>query len=49
LDNIKILLPEVEWVGTVWIDLAQDRKRWQAFVSAVVNLVGSIPCREFIE
>jgi len=24
--------------GMIWIDLAQDRDRWQALVSAVMNL-----------
>ena len=31
-DNIKIDLKEVGW-GTDWIDLAQDRDRWRAFVN----------------
>jgi hypothetical protein len=37
-DNIKIDLPEAGWGGTEWIDLAQDRDRWRALVSAVMNL-----------
>jgi hypothetical protein len=28
-----------------WIDLAEDRDRWQAFVNTVVN----IKCGEFLE
>ena len=35
-DNIKMDLQEVKW-GT-WIDLAQNRNRWQAVVKAVMNL-----------
>jgi hypothetical protein len=38
-DNIKINLPEVGWGGGVdWIDLAQDRDRWQALEYTVINL-----------
>ena len=31
-DNIKTNLPEVEWVGIDWTDLARDRDRWRALV-----------------
>ena len=31
-------LQEVEWEGMDWIDMAQDRDRWWAVVSAVMNL-----------
>jgi len=37
-DNIKIELQEVGFGDKDWIDLAQDRDRWRAFVSAVMNL-----------
>jgi hypothetical protein len=33
-DNIKMDLQEVGWRGMDWIDMAQDRDRWWALVSA---------------
>ena len=38
-------LQEVEWAGqgggggTDWIDLTQDRDRWQSLINAVMNFV----------
>jgi hypothetical protein len=37
-DNIKMDLQEVGWEGTGWIDMAQDRDRWQGLVIVVMNL-----------
>jgi hypothetical protein len=37
-DNIKMDLQEVGFEGMGWIDLAQDRDRWRALVSAVMIL-----------
>jgi hypothetical protein len=37
-DNIKMDLREVGWEDIDWIDLAQDRDRWQALVYTVINL-----------
>ena len=37
-DNIKMDLEEVGWGCGDWMELAQDRDRWQALVSTVRNL-----------
>jgi hypothetical protein len=37
-DHIRMDLQEVGWKGMDWIDMAQDRNRWRALVSAVMNL-----------
>jgi hypothetical protein len=37
-DNIKMDLKGVEFGSVDWIELAQDRDRWRALVTAVMNL-----------
>jgi hypothetical protein len=32
-------LKEIAWGGVDWIRLAQDRDRWRAVVSAMMNLL----------
>jgi hypothetical protein len=37
-ENIKMDLAEIGIDGANWIQLAQDRVQWRAFVSTVMNL-----------
>jgi hypothetical protein len=37
-DNIILDLREIGWDDMDWIDLAQDRNQWRAFVNTVMNL-----------
>jgi hypothetical protein len=37
-DNIKLYLADIGIDGANWIQLAQDRVKWRAFVNTVMNL-----------
>jgi hypothetical protein len=37
VDNIKVDLRERGWDGMDWINVAQDRGQWMAFVSTIMN------------
>jgi hypothetical protein len=37
-DNIKMDLKDIVWGGVIWIELAQDRIQWRAFVGVVMKL-----------
>jgi hypothetical protein len=38
VDNIKMNLRVIGWDGVDWIDMAQDRNQWRAFVNTALNL-----------
>ena len=48
-DNIRVDLREVGCGCVDWMELAQDRDRWRALVSAVMEPSGSIKCGEFLD
>ena len=37
-DDIKMDLQEVGYLGMDWVDLGQERDRWQALVNTIMNL-----------
>ena len=45
---MKMDLQKVRYWVMDWIELAQDRDRWQALVNTIVKLRDSIKCVEFL-
>ena len=48
-DNIKMDLQELGCGGMDWINLAEDKDRWQALVNAIMKPLGSIKCGGFLD
>jgi hypothetical protein len=48
-DNIKTDPQEVGLSGMDWIELAEDRDRWQALANVVMNIQVSTKCEEFLD
>ena len=48
-DNIKMDLQEDGCGSIDWIELAQDRNRWQTLVNAKINFLGSIKYGKFLD
>jgi hypothetical protein len=38
VDNIKMNMIAIIWNGRDWIDLAQDRDQWRAFMNTAINI-----------
>jgi hypothetical protein len=49
VDNIKMDLREIGWGGMDWVHLAEVRDQWEALVSTVMYLRGSINFWEILE
>jgi hypothetical protein len=49
VNNNKIDLKKLGWVGMNWIDLAHNMDQWRVLVNTVMNLRGSLECWEVLE
>jgi hypothetical protein len=49
VDNIKMDLREIGWGGEDWLDLPQDRNRFESSCECGTELSGSIKCWETIK
>jgi hypothetical protein len=45
---MKMYLQVVGWGGLDWIDLSQERDRWQALVNAAMNLLVPLNTGDFL-
>jgi hypothetical protein len=43
VDGIRMDLMKIGWGSVEWIQLAQDRSQWWAFVNTVMNLLVPAP------
>jgi hypothetical protein len=37
-NNIKMFVEDTQWNGVNWFNLTQDREKWRAVVSTVMNV-----------
>jgi hypothetical protein len=37
VEDIRMDLGKIGWVGVDWMDMAQDRDQWRALVKTVMN------------
>jgi hypothetical protein len=47
--TLKLIFRKWDGWGLDWVDLAQDRDRWWALVSAAMNLWVPKKCGEFLD
>jgi len=47
VDDIELKVQNIGCGGVDWIEMAQDREKWWAFVNAVMKLSVSTKCKEY--
>jgi len=48
-DNIKMYFIETGWKDIGWINLVQDRDKWQGLVIKITNYSSPTKCREYFD